>query len=305
MEIQWYPGHMAKARKSIEAEAAGVDLIIELTDSRTPLSGRNPDIDRTARNKAHILVMTKADLADAEVTAAWARYFSRQGIPALPADARDPSLRKKVLALAREACSRKFEADRRRGIQKTEIRALIAGIPNVGKSTLINTLAGRASAKTGDRPGITKSNQWIRADGISLLDTPGLLWPRFENPKTGLHLAVTGSVRDEILDLSDPAMELLSICARWYPGLVGERYGFSEQEARDDSAARALPAGAKEDTAVCLEFLGRIARSRGCVRNGVTDYRRASGFLLTDFRSGRLGKISLERPEEAEAEAGQ
>ena len=302
MEIQWYPGHMAKARRSIEAEAAKVDLLIELTDARTPESGRNPDIDRIAGRKAHILVITKADLADEQVTSAWVRRFASQGIPAIPADVRAAGMRKKVLALAREACSSKFAADARRGIQNTEIRALIAGIPNVGKSTMINSLAGRASAKTGNRPGVTKANQWIRADGISLLDTPGLLWPKFENPKTGLHLAIAGSVRDEVLDLTDPAMELLSILDEYYPDVCENRYGIRAEEVRAAAEQRMVPAGAGEGTALCLEMLERIAQKKGCVRNGQVDYRRASGFLLTDFRAGRLGRISLERPEEGQEE---
>lgn len=280
MQIQWYPGHMTKARRAIEEDMKLVDLVIELTDARVPLSGRNPDIDRLAAGKARMILLNKADMADDAETAAWTDYFRNQQIYAIAMDARQRTFHRQVMAAVMETCREKLERDKRRGIQNRPIRAMVAGIPNVGKSTFINSFAKRSAAKTGNRPGVTRGNQWITLDRrLELLDTPGILWPKFEDQTVGLHLAMIGSVSDEVLQTEELALELLKLLGQEYPERLVQRYG-------------------EADAASPLAQMEMIARKRGCLKKGnEPDYEKTAKAILEDFRSGRLGKITLERAE--------
>ena len=260
-----------------------IDLIIELLDARVPLSTRNPDIDELGRGKSRIVLLNKADLADPECNRQWLNYFQAKGVHVLEINSRERTDMKAIVPLVQKACAEKIARDRKRGIVNRPVRAMVVGIPNVGKSTFINSFAGRACAKTGNRPGVTKGKQWIRLNkSLELLDTPGILWPKFEDQQVGMHLAFIGSMNDEIIVMEELAMELLTCLGQLYPDAVAQRYGIS----------------ARQDTAVVLE---EIARCRGCLLKGENlDLKKAADLLLDDFRSGRLGRITLERPEKPE-----
>lgn len=279
MNFQWYPGHMTKAKRAMQEDIKLVDLVIELADARVPDSSRNPDIDELGRNKARLILLNKADLADPKYTDQWTARLKEKGCFVLPVNARNNSGLKAVHAVIQEACREKIERDRRRGILNRPVRAMVVGIPNVGKSTFINSFAGKAAAKTGNKPGVTKGNQWIRLNkNVELLDTPGILWPKFEDQRVGLHLAWIGSIRDDILNTEELAAELISYLAVNYPGAIAHRYGVEELE---DS----------------FQTLTEVARARGCLMKGnEEDTNKAAGFVLDDFRSGRLGRITLEIP---------
>ena len=280
MNVQWYPGHMTKAKRQMQEDIKLIDLIIELVDARVPLSSRNPDIDELGKNKARMILLNKADLADERQNRAWMEYFKEKGIYAVSIDSRNKGSMKAVSAAITEACKEKTERDRRRGIKNRPVRAMVAGIPNVGKSTFINTFAGKACAKTGNKPGVTKGKQWIKINkNVELLDTPGILWPKFENQAVGLRLALIGSIKEEILNTTEMAMEFIGFLKKSYPGVLVERYSVDES---------------KEN----LEILEEIARIRGCLMKGnQTDIDKAGRLLLEDFRSLRLGKLSLEVPD--------
>lgn len=279
----WYPGHMTKAVRMMQENIKLIDLVIELVDARIPYSSQNPDIDRLAAGKSRILLLNKADLASAEANAQWAAFFREKGIHVQEINAKTGEGIKAIDALVREACREKLERDKKRGIVNRPVRAMVAGIPNVGKSTFINAFAGKACTKTGNKPGVTKGKQWIRLNkSLELLDTPGILWPRFEDAKAGMYLALVGSMNDETLLLEELACDLLDCIQELYPGAVSERYGV-------------LPAAEAQET------LGLIAKARGCLGKGDTlDDRKAAAILLEDFRSGRLGRMTLERPRERE-----
>ncbi len=279
MEFQWYPGHMTKARRQMEEDIKLIDLVIELVDARIPSASRNPDIDRIGRQKARLILMNKADLADPVRTKEWASFFQEKGYFVAEADSRNKGSMKAISRVITEACREKTERDKRRGILNRPVRAMIMGIPNVGKSTFINTYAGKACAKTGNKPGVTKGKQWIRLNRqVELLDTPGILWPKFEDQSVGLYLALVGSIKDEILNMDELSLELIRILAREYPGVLRERYQVSEEQEAP-------------------ELLLQIAKNRGCVRKGgELDYSKAAALLLDEFRGGRLGKITLEFP---------
>ena len=282
MNIQWYPGHMTKARRAMQEDIKLIDLVIELVDARVPFSSRNPDIDKLAAGKARMVLLNKADLADEAETRKWAQMFEVMGIHVVKIDARNKGTLKQVQAAQQEACKEKIERDRRRGILNRPIRTMVVGIPNVGKSTFINSFAGKACAKTGNKPGVTKGNQWIRLNKtLELLDTPGILWPRFEDQQVGLHLALIGSINDQILNKDELACELISLLEKDYPQVVKDRFGIENVE---------------EDRVKVLE---EIARSRACLmKGGELDLARASALLLDDFRAGKLGRISLEKAED-------
>ena len=282
MDYQWYPGHMTKARRQMSESLKLVDMVIELTDARTVRSGRNPDIDQLASGKSRILLMTKADLADERSNVLWTDHYKEQGIFCAALDARNRKSVKTVRKLIDEAGAEKRARDRARGIVNRPVRAMIAGIPNVGKSTLINSLAARASAKTGNKPGVTRGQQWIRAgENLELLDTPGILWPKFEDRQVGINLSLTGTIRDEILDKEELALYLCDYLTKQYTGILSARYAIDENTPRE-------------------EMLRCIALSRSLVRQGgEPDESRAAKALIDDFRTGKLGKISLEFPDNA------
>ena len=280
MNIQWYPGHMTKAKRAMKEDVKLVDLVIELVDARAPLASRNPDIDSLATGKGRVILLNKADLASEKANAAWITYFESQGFQVMKIDARAKATLKQLNALIQEACKEKIERDRRRGILNRPVRAMVVGIPNVGKSTFINSFAGKAAAKTGNKPGVTKGNQWIRLNKqVELLDTPGILWPKFEDQQVGLHLAMIGSINDEILNVEELALSVIDYLTAEYPGTLEKRFGFEGMTDR-------------------VEILGEIARVRGCLKKGnELDYEKAARLLMDDFRSGKLGRITLEKPE--------
>ena len=285
MNVQWYPGHMTKAKRQMQEDLKLIDLIIELVDARVPLSSRNPDIDQLGQNKSRLILLNKADLADERQNEAWKEYFQKRGFHVVKVDSRNGSGMKTIQNVIQEACKEKIERDRRRGIKNRPIRAMVAGIPNVGKSTFINTFAGKACAKTGNRPGVTKGKQWIRLNkNVELLDTPGILWPKFEDQQVGIRLACVGSIKDDILNMEELALWLIEHLRTNYSGLLEKRYGISV-----------------EGTAV--EILGKIARARGCLKKGEElDYVKASGLLFDDFRGGKIGRVTLEWAEQEKSE---
>ena len=280
MNYQWYPGHMTKAKRMMQEDIKLIDLVIEIIDARVPLSSRNPDIDELGKNKARLIILNKSDLADEKKNDAWAAWFQGKGCFTAKVNARNGAGMKKIQDTIQEACKEKIERDRKRGIMNRPVRAMVVGIPNAGKSTFINTLAGKACAKTGNKPGVTKGKQWIRLNkNIELLDTPGILWPKFEDQLVGLKLAVVGSIKDELLQSEELAMWLIAYLRKEYAGLLTERYQI-------------------EEGGTDLEILERIAQSRGCrLKGNLPDYPKTAALIVEDFRSGRLGRITLERPE--------
>ena len=280
MNYQWYPGHMTKARRMMEENIKLIDLVIELVDARIPLSSRNPDIDGLAKNKARIILLNKSDLSDERKNVMWIDYFTKKGFYVLKLNSKSGAGVKQVNQTIVLACKEKIERDKRKGILNRPVRAMVVGIPNVGKSTFINAFAGKACAKTGNKPGVTKGKQWIRLNkNVELLDTPGILWPKFEDQSVGMRLAMIGSIKDEILNTDELALNLIRFLMEYYPGRLTERYGCEEtaQEA--------------------LTVYEEIARRRGCIKKGQElDYTKTGMLLLDDFRSGKLGRITLELP---------
>ena len=286
MDYQWYPGHMTKARRMMQENIGLVDLVIELADARIPLSSRNPDIDSLCGKKARILLMTKADMADPARTAKFQKYFEDRGFMVIAMDARTRKANEKIKAYVEKACAAKRERDKRRGIVGRPLRAMVVGIPNVGKSTFINSFAGKASAKTGNKPGVTRGKQWIRLNkNLELLDTPGILWPKFEDRQVGVNLALTDAIRQELLEEQELSLELLDFLQREYPALLKERYA---------------PEGAEWEFPMDnVKLLEEIALSRNLLKTGgEPDWQRASKMILDDFRNGKTGRISLETPPE-------
>ena len=279
MNYQWYPGHMTKAVRQMQEDIKLVDLVIELLDARIPISSRNPDIDKLANNKSRIVLLNKSDLSDPSANRYWTSYFEDQGIVCLLVNSRNKGTLKELDAKVQIACKEKIERDKKRGIINRPVRAMVVGIPNVGKSTFINTFSGKAAAKTGNKPGVTKGKQWIRlSKTLELLDTPGILWPKFENQKIGLDLALVGTINDNILDESDMAMELIDILIKEYPNALNDRYGIEDTSKKN------------------YEILSDIAVKRNYLLKGEEpDSVKMAHILLDEFRSGTLGRISLER----------
>lgn len=290
MDIQWYPGHMAKAKRMMQENIKLIDVIIELVDARIPLSSKNPDIDKLAGSKSRVIILNKFDMADSKHTDAWRAYFEGRGFFVATVDSKSGSGIRQVKDIVNKACEAKRQRDKRKGILNRPLRALVAGIPNVGKSTFINSLVGRASTKTGNKPGVTKGKQWIRLGGnIELLDTPGILWPKFEDRKVGLRLAFIGSISDNIINTAELSLELILTLGRNYPDALNVRYGIESIEGIDSLAG-------------AHKILEQIAVKRGClIKGGEPDCDRAALILLDDFRSCRLGNITLEYPQEPEA----
>ena len=285
MNIQWYPGHMTKARRMMQEDIKLIDLIIELVDARIPLSSRNPDIDELGKNKARLILLNKSDLADPLVNEKWVTYFEKLGYTVVQINSKSGAGIKSISQKVQEACKEKIERDRRRGIKNRPIRAMVAGIPNVGKSTFINAYAGKNCAKTGNKPGVTKGKQWIRmGKGLELLDTPGILWPKFEDQNVGLRLAMIGSINENILNVEELSLTAIDFLRTQYPGLIEKQYEISEEAEKP------------------LEILDRIADRRKCLaKGGEYDYAKAAAMFMDDFRNGLLGRFSLERPAEEEA----
>lgn len=282
MKIQWYPGHMTKAKRAMQEDIKLIDLIIEMRDARIPLASSNPDIAKLGAAKSRIIILNKADMAEEEINAQWVAYFKERGTECMLLDSRQKHIVKKLQPLIEKASAAKRERDLKRGILNRPVRAMVAGIPNVGKSTLINSIAGRASAKTGNKPGVTKGNQWIRLNkNIELLDTPGILWPKFEDEHVGTMIAFIGSINDLIIDVRELAVELLNFLLRRKHQLLEERFG-SEFIQKD-----------------ALSCLQEIALRRGCLKKGgELDLEKAANLFLTEFRNAKLGRISLEKPED-------
>ena len=273
--INWYPGHMKKTRELIQENLKLVDAVLEVIDARIPRSSRNPIIDELVKGKKRILVFNKSDLADNEATKAWAEEFQRQGFLSLTTNCMSGEGTVRLLKRLEN-----LQEEKNRGqARKKPYRLMIVGVPNVGKSSLINRLTGRKSTQTGDRPGVTKGKQWLSLPGnMQLLDTPGILWPKFEDPEVGLNLAFCGSIKDEILDVASLALELISLLQREYPELLGQRYKLEE---------RPQPP---------WETMEAAAQKRGCILPGKKiDYERIARVVLDEFRAGKIGKITLEK----------
>jgi len=283
MVIQWFPGHMSKTRRLISENIKLVDVVIELVDARLPLSSRNPDIDKIAESKPRIVILNKADIADDSANQQWIEYFASLGIYAMTADSTTGAGFSRLQALLDKSLVEKRARDKEKGMLPRAARAMVVGIPNVGKSSFINKLAGKHAAKTGDRPGITTTKQWIKLAGkYELLDTPGVLWPKFEDKDVALRIAFTGGIKDEILDIEELCCNLLEFLRDNYLANLCERYKL------DETTAKALQG---------YELLELIGRKRGCiVSGGEIDTFRASSLILDDFRSAKIGKITLETP---------
>ena len=286
-QLQWFPGHMAKTRRMIQDNLKLVDVVIELVDARLPLSSRNPDVDKIIGSKPRIVVLNKADIADNSLTMKWLNYFKDKNIEAISANSQTGKGLKKELDNAIEiVLADKFKRDETKGIQRHAVKMMVIGIPNVGKSSFINRLSGRAAAKTGDRPGITQTKQWIRIAGkYELLDTPGLLWPKFENEDDAKKIAFTGGIKDEILDVEDLAYELLGYLKQSYMDSLLKTYNLNDSDSELNK----------------YELLESIGRKRGCViSGGEVDTFRTANIIISDFRSAKLGRITLEEPKRNE-----
>ncbi|MBO5237623.1 MAG: ribosome biogenesis GTPase YlqF [Lachnospiraceae bacterium] len=280
MNIQWYPGHMTKAVRMMQEDIKLIDIVIELVDARVPYSSKNPDIDELAKNKFRLILLNKVDLADEQVTNLWEQYYKAQGYAVVKINARSGAGMKSITSVIQETCKEKIERDRKRGILNRPIRAMIVGIPNVGKSTFINSFAGKACTKTGNKPGVTKGKQWIRINkNVELLDTPGILWPKFEDQQVGIRLAMIGSIKDDILNLRELALAFISFMVETYPGILKQKYQVDE-------------------SGESFAILEQIAANRQCKLKGdQPDYDKAAAILLENYRNGKLGAITLERPE--------
>ena len=282
MNIQWFPGHMKKTERQIEEDIKLVDIVYELVDARIPLSSKNPDIERMIRNKPRIMLLNKSDLADTEATNKWIDFFKTEHTAVLPICSQSGEGLKKIQSVSEQMLADKIARQKEKGMVGKGIKALVVGVPNVGKSSFINKICGRNSAKTGDRPGVTKGKQWITVNSaLQLLDTPGILWPKFEDENIAFSLAFTGAIRDEIIDVEELGVKLCSLLSEHYPASLKERYKLTHLN---------------EDP---YELLQDIGRKRGCViSGGEIDTRKAAILLLDEFRGGKLGRITLELPKE-------
>lgn len=282
--VQWFPGHMAKTRRQIKESLPLVDAVTELRDARVPLSSTNPELNGLIEKKPKIVLLNKADLADPAITAAWVRFYASEGIPALAVDCRSGRGLQLYRKTVNEVLKEKIERNAAKGMAGKALRVMVVGIPNTGKSSFINRMAGKGTARVEDRAGVTRHNKWyVIGDGLELLDTPGVLWPKFEDPEVGIKLAFTGGVKDQVLDIESLAMRLLEVLAALYPDRLAERYKLKEGFAD-------LPS---------YELLELVARRRGMlVSGGEADTERAAVMLFDELRGGKLGKISFEKPPE-------
>ncbi len=290
--INWYPGHMKKTRELIQENLKMVDLVIEVIDSRIPRSSRNPIIDELIQSKKRIIILNKSDLSDDRANNAWADHFRSQGNLVLKMNANRGDGVKELFRMLEKL---QEEKNRDKALKKP-LRMMIVGVPNVGKSSLINRMTGRKSAKTGDKPGVTKGKQWLSVDnGMQLLDTPGILWPKFEDPEVGLNLAFCGSIKDEIMDISELALELIKVLSRDYPELLVSRYKLDEI-LKDGDYSDTFEREIDGEQEAALANMEAIARKRGFILPGKRiDYERTAKILLDEFRSATIGKITLEK----------
>ena len=279
-DLQWYPGHMTKAVRQMKEDIKLIDVVIELVDARIPISSRNPDIDSLAVGKSRVIILNKADMADDKATEAWIQYFKEKNLIAVKLNSKSGNGIKQV----KDAITKAAEANRARGILNRPVRAIVGGIPNVGKSTFINSFAGRAVTKTGNKPGVTKGKQWIRLNKqVELLDTPGILWPKFEDRITAEHLAFIGSIRDEVIEKRELAIKFVIELEENYRGILAGYYGFDNIEKNEN------------DTEFAMQLLREIAEKRMLVKKGgEVDTDKAAILILDDFKNGKLGKITLE-----------
>ena len=282
MTIQWYPGHMTKTRRQMEADLKQVDAVCEIVDARIPISSRNPDIDAICGQKPRIIVLNRMDLADPEATKKWIAYFKKKGMAVLATDCKSRRGITEFTPAVRLACAEKLQRDAARGMNRP-LRVMIVGIPNVGKSTLINQISGRKGAKAENRPGVTRGKQWVTVDaGLQLLDTAGILWPKFDDPEVGMMLAYTGAVKEGVIDIEELSCRLLELLHKFYPQTLLDRYKVE------------APAGTPG-----WELLEMAGKNRGyLLARGEIHTERMAKVLLDEFRSGKLGKFSLEQPEE-------
>lgn len=280
--IQWYPGHMAKAKREVLEALDKIDLVIELRDARIPIASKNPLIDEIIKNKPRLVLLCKACLADPKVTAKWINYLNNENTIALDIDSIEMYNMKKIIPYANKALESLFKKRAEKGISSKQIKAMIVGIPNVGKSTLINVLAKRKSLPVGDKPGVTKAQAWLKVtDDFMLLDTPGILWPKFEDQMTGVKLAICGAIKEEILDMHEIAKVALEIVKNQYPKAILERYNIENANEIE-----------------VLDLIEQIGRRRGAITKGnVVDIDRSIDIFITDLQKGRLGRISYEYPE--------
>ena len=283
MTIQWFPGHMAKARREVSEKLKFVDIVFELVDARLPISSRNPMLDQLLQQKPRLILINKADLADPVQTKKWEHYFQAQGYLALAINAQDNQGVKAIVPTAKQVLKEKIARDKARGLKPRAIRAMVIGIPNVGKSTLMNRLVGKKIAQTGNKPGVTKGQQWLRfSTDLELLDTPGILWPKFEDPEIGKKLALTGAIKDQLIHLDDIALYALDFFARYYPERIANRYQLK----------------AEEEALLAPDLLMKITEKRGYKDN----YDRGSELVVFDIRQGKLGRYTLDRVEEMESQ---
>lgn len=280
MKINWYPGHMAKAKREITESLKLVDIVIELLDARIPESSRNPDVDALCKGKPRIIVLNKSDLADEKINRLWIDFFEAGNEKCVEIDSITGKGIKNLLSAIRKQSMGKNKKLKEKGMLSKPVRAMIIGIPNVGKSSLINRISGRGAARTGDKPGVTKGRQWIKTgNDIDLLDTPGILWPKLGDEETGLNLSLTGAINDEIIDIQELSYRLIDKIKHMSSNTLKQRFGIENTD---------------EDSKIIIE---EIAKGRGCMmRGGEPDIGRVSKLILNEFRSGKLGKISLESP---------
>ena len=287
MNIQWYPGHMTKTRRQMEQDIRLVDAVCEIVDARIPLSSRNPDIDVICGGKPRMIILNRIDMADPAMTKRWAGFFRRCGMTVLETDCKNRKGTGQFASAVRELLKEKIQKYQEKGQAGRTLRVMVVGIPNVGKSTFINAVSGRKSAKAENRPGVTRGKQWITVEkGLEMLDTPGILWPKFEDPEVGLKLAYTGAVKDNVVDVETLAVHLIGLLGREYPDALESRYRFTVPDTFED-----------------YELLELAGRKRGMlISGGEVDTERMSRVLLEEYRNGKLGRFTLEKPEEAEAD---
>ena len=291
MNIQWYPGHMTKTRRQIEADLKHVDIVVEIIDARSPVSSRNPDIDAITEGKPRLVVLNRADQADPAGNRAWGAWFRKKGWSVLETDAKTGAGVSQFSRMVQEVLKDQIARWQEKGLVGRPVRAMVVGVPNVGKSTFINKVARKKSAKASDRPGVTRGKQWVTVDrGLELLDTPGILWPKFEDVETGMRLAFTGAVKDDIMDVETLGCHLMAFLGTQYPNVLAESYRLKEVPAREAE---------ENEVAYGYRLLEACAQKRGMrISGGEFDTERMARVLLDEYRGGKLGRFTLELPEE-------